>query len=44
MKKTITIISEEFKIIKMKQTKYKNNVSVLQHTLMRGLEDIIKSL
>lgn len=39
-----SILKQVIDIIKMKQPDYKNNVSVLQDALMRGLEDIRKSL
>lgn len=38
------MLKQVIDIIKMKQPNYKNNVSVLQDALMRGLEDIRKSL
>lgn len=39
-----SMLKQVIDIIKMKQPDYKNNVSVLQDALMRGLEDIRKSL
>ncbi|MCI9354678.1 MAG: hypothetical protein HFE58_07740 [Firmicutes bacterium] len=38
------IFKEFLDVIKMKQPNYKNNVSVLQDALMKGLEEIRKSL
>lgn len=38
------MLKQVIDIIKMKQPDYKNNTSVLQDALMRGLEDIRKSL
>ncbi len=38
------IFKEFLDVIKMKQLNYKNNVSVLQDALMKGLEEIRKSL
>ena len=38
------IFKEFLDVIKMKQPNYKNNVSILQDALMKGLEEIRKSL